>query len=177
MPFILQTSQPPSWIMHREHYQQRSQHWIEFVLDALPVELIGMNLPMMCDYIKFFADRLLVTLGCQRHYKTGNLFKWMEAISLQGKPISLRNVLESMLNRESVLKIWLKSSATMSVSKPQFIRPTYSTILFMNTLFPYPLSPRLYRKQKSTWKNQETLKVQWFFEQWDPFPLPKCTKP
>jgi ribonucleoside-diphosphate reductase subunit M2 len=58
---------------------------MEFVVKALPVELIGMNLPMMCDYIKFFADRLLVTLGCQRHYKTGNLFKWMEAISLQGK--------------------------------------------------------------------------------------------
>ncbi len=133
---------------------------MEFVINTLPVELIGMNSPIMCNYIKFCADRLLVTLGCQRHYKTGNPFEWMEMISLQGKPISLRNVLESMLNRESVLKIWLKSSATMSVSKPQFIRPTYSTILFMNTLFPCPLSPRLYGKQKSMWKNQETLNVQ-----------------
>ncbi len=44
-----------------------------------------MNLPMMCNYIKFCADWLLVTLGCQRHYKTGNLFEWMEMISLQGK--------------------------------------------------------------------------------------------
>ncbi len=58
---------------------------MEFVVDALPVELIGMNLTMMCNYIKFCADRLLVTLGCRRHYKTGNLFEWMEMISLQGK--------------------------------------------------------------------------------------------
>jgi ribonucleoside-diphosphate reductase subunit M2 len=58
---------------------------MEFVVDALPVELIGMNSPMMCDYIKFCANRLLITLGCQGHYKTGNPFEWMETISLQGK--------------------------------------------------------------------------------------------
>jgi ribonucleotide reductase beta subunit family protein with ferritin-like domain len=39
---------------------------------------------MMCNYIKFCADRLLITLGCQRHYKIGNLFELMEMISLQG---------------------------------------------------------------------------------------------
>jgi ribonucleoside-diphosphate reductase subunit M2 len=58
---------------------------IEFVVDALPVELIGMNSAMMCNYIKFCADCLLVTLGCCRHYKTSNPFEWMEMISLQGK--------------------------------------------------------------------------------------------
>jgi ribonucleoside-diphosphate reductase subunit M2 len=58
---------------------------MEFVVDALPVELIGMNSTMMCNYIKFCADRLLVALGCRRHYKTGNPFEWMEMISLQGK--------------------------------------------------------------------------------------------
>ena len=40
---------------------------------------------MMCDYIKFCADQLLIALGYQRHYKIGNLFEWMEMISLQGK--------------------------------------------------------------------------------------------
>jgi ribonucleotide reductase beta subunit family protein with ferritin-like domain len=45
---------------------------MEFVVDALPLELIGMNSPMMCDYIKFCTDRLLITLECQLHYKTGN---------------------------------------------------------------------------------------------------------
>ena len=58
---------------------------MEFVVDALPVELIGMNSSMMCDYIKFCADRLLIALGYQRHYKIDNPFEWMEMISLQGK--------------------------------------------------------------------------------------------
>ena len=58
---------------------------MEFVVDALPVELIGMNSTMMCTYIKFCADCLLVALGCRRHYKTRNPFEWMEMISLQGK--------------------------------------------------------------------------------------------
>jgi len=58
---------------------------MEFVVDALPIKLIGMNLAMMCDYIKFCADRLLLSLGCNRHYKVGNPFKWMVTISLQGK--------------------------------------------------------------------------------------------
>jgi ribonucleoside-diphosphate reductase subunit M2 len=58
---------------------------MEFVVDALPVKLIGMNSSMMCDYIKFCADRLLIALGYQRHYNIGNLFEWMEMISLQGK--------------------------------------------------------------------------------------------
>jgi len=58
---------------------------MEFVVDALPVELIGMNSGMMCNYIRFCADRLLLSLGCGRHYKIGNPFEWMQAISLQGK--------------------------------------------------------------------------------------------
>jgi ribonucleoside-diphosphate reductase subunit M2 len=58
---------------------------MEFVVDALPIKLIGMNSSMMCDYIKFCADRLLIALSYQRHYKIGNLFKWMKMISLQGK--------------------------------------------------------------------------------------------
>jgi ribonucleoside-diphosphate reductase subunit M2 len=42
---------------------------MEFVIDALPVELIRMNSTMMCNYIKFCADRLLLCLGCNRHFK------------------------------------------------------------------------------------------------------------
>jgi len=57
----------------------------EFVVDALPVELIGMNSRLMCDYIEFCADRLLGALGVGRHYHTANPFEWMEMISLQGK--------------------------------------------------------------------------------------------
>jgi len=57
----------------------------EFVKDALPVELLGMNSGLMSEYIKFCADRLLVALGCDKKYKTVNPFDWMEMISLQGK--------------------------------------------------------------------------------------------
>ena len=57
----------------------------EFVSDALPVELIGMNSSLMCEYIEFCADRLIPALGCRCHYKVGNPFEWMETISLQGK--------------------------------------------------------------------------------------------
>jgi len=57
----------------------------EFITDALPVELIGMNSGLMCDYICFCADRLLQALGCSKHYGVANPFEWMEMISLQGK--------------------------------------------------------------------------------------------
>ena len=57
----------------------------EFVSDALPVELIGMNSAMMCSYIEFCADRLLQALGAPKLYSTANPFEWMEMISLQGK--------------------------------------------------------------------------------------------
>ena len=57
----------------------------EFVTDALPVSLIGMNAEMMTEYIEFVADRLLNSLGCDKVYHTANPFPWMEMISLQGK--------------------------------------------------------------------------------------------
>ncbi|XP_009365793.2 ribonucleoside-diphosphate reductase small chain A [Pyrus x bretschneideri] len=57
----------------------------EFVCEALPCALIGMNSDLMSQYIKFVADRLLVALGCQRKYNVDNPFDWMEFISLQGK--------------------------------------------------------------------------------------------
>jgi len=57
----------------------------EFVVDALPVSLIGMNAKLMSQYIEFVADRLLVTLGCEKYYNASNPFDFMEMISLQGK--------------------------------------------------------------------------------------------
>ena len=57
----------------------------EFLTEALPVRLIGMNCDMMVEYIKFVADRLLVELGCEKVYKTTNPFDFMENISLEGK--------------------------------------------------------------------------------------------
>lgn len=57
----------------------------EFVNDALPVKLIGMNAALMCQYIEFVADRLLIALGCSKIYHASNPFDFMELISLQGK--------------------------------------------------------------------------------------------
>ena len=57
----------------------------EFVSDALPVDLIGMNSKLMCQYIEFVADRLLVALGYHRLFNATNPFDFMELISLQGK--------------------------------------------------------------------------------------------
>ncbi len=57
----------------------------EFVTEALPVGLIGMNAELMCQYIEFVADRLLMELGCPKQYNASNPFDFMELISLQGK--------------------------------------------------------------------------------------------
>ena len=57
----------------------------EFVSDALPVRLIGMNSQMMCQYIEFVADRLLVALGVDKIWNAENPFPWMDMINLQGK--------------------------------------------------------------------------------------------
>ena len=60
-------------------------HHADVVSDALPVALIGMNSKLMCQYIEFVADRLLVALGDQKHYNVTNPFDFMDMISLQGK--------------------------------------------------------------------------------------------
>ncbi len=57
----------------------------EFILDALPVRLIGMNSELMSQYIEFVADRLLMELGCEKVFNATNPFDFMEMISLQGK--------------------------------------------------------------------------------------------
>ena len=57
----------------------------EFVRDAIPVKLIGMNADLMCQYIEFVADRLLLELQVPKQYGSENPFDFMELISLQGK--------------------------------------------------------------------------------------------
>jgi ribonucleoside-diphosphate reductase beta chain len=57
----------------------------EFVCDALPVKLIGMNSQLMCQYIEFVADRLLVALGVPKVFHVTNPFDFMDLISIPGK--------------------------------------------------------------------------------------------
>ncbi|HQV76851.1 MAG TPA: ribonucleotide-diphosphate reductase subunit beta [Chitinophagales bacterium] len=56
-----------------------------FVKDSLPVSLIGMNDKLMCEYIEFCADRLIISLGYPKVYNAQNPFPFMEKISTQGK--------------------------------------------------------------------------------------------
>jgi ribonucleoside-diphosphate reductase subunit M2 len=57
----------------------------EFICEALPCRLIGMNSEMMTQYIQFVADRLCVQLGYKKIYNVSNPFDFMELISLEGK--------------------------------------------------------------------------------------------
>ena len=57
----------------------------EFILEALPVRLIGMNHILMSQYIEYVADRLLVQLNYSKLYNTPNSFDFMESISIEGK--------------------------------------------------------------------------------------------
>ena len=57
----------------------------EFILEALPVRLIGMNSDLMSQYLEFVTDRLLVALGCSKVYNAENPFDFMQNIALQGK--------------------------------------------------------------------------------------------
>lgn len=58
---------------------------LEFICEALPCRLLGMNCDMMKEYIKFVADRLCIQMGYPKPYNAVNPFSWMELISLEGK--------------------------------------------------------------------------------------------
>lgn len=57
----------------------------EFIIEALPVRLIGMNSELMTQYLEFVTDRLLQELNCDKIYNVENPFDFMDMISLQGK--------------------------------------------------------------------------------------------
>jgi ribonucleoside-diphosphate reductase subunit M2 len=57
----------------------------EFICEALPCNLIGMNRKLMSQYIEFVADRLAVQLGNNKIYNSSNPFDFMEMISIEGK--------------------------------------------------------------------------------------------
>ena len=100
MPTVLKTSQSATGIADRGDHQSKAQ---------LRSRWIGMNSAMMCNYIKFCADRLLITFGCRRHYKVGIPFEWMEMITgLQGKTNFFKNVLENTQSRALELTVWTK---------------------------------------------------------------------
>ncbi|KAI9507725.1 beta subunit of ribonucleotide reductase [Russula earlei] len=86
----------------------------EFLTDALPVGLIGMNAELMCQYIEFVADRLLVALGCPKHYNSANPFDFMDMISLQGKT----NFFEKRVSDYSKAGVKTTSTPTTNAAPP-----------------------------------------------------------
>jgi ribonucleoside-diphosphate reductase beta chain len=82
----------------------------EFVTTALPVGLIGMNAGLMCRYIEFVADRLLVALGSAKLYGASNPFDFMELISLQGKT----NFFERRVGEYQKAGVMTKDNRTLS---------------------------------------------------------------
>lgn len=71
----------------------------EFICEALPCRLIGMNAKLMSQYIEFVADRLAVQLGCEKIYNTTNPFDFMEMISIEKKT----NFFESRVGEYSLV--------------------------------------------------------------------------
>jgi ribonucleoside-diphosphate reductase beta chain len=76
---------PPSNDEVRDIITEAVEFEKEFVTDALPVSLIGMNAALMQQYIEFVADRLLSSLGQEKVYGATNPFPFMDMISIQGK--------------------------------------------------------------------------------------------
>jgi ribonucleotide reductase beta subunit family protein with ferritin-like domain/glutaredoxin len=79
--------------LHRKLSQQTVERIVgeavanekEFITEAIPCSLVGMNVKLMSEYIEFVADKLLVDLGHSKMFHTPNPFPWMELISLEGK--------------------------------------------------------------------------------------------
>ncbi|GAA5994395.1 ribonucleotide-diphosphate reductase subunit RNR2 [Rhodotorula paludigena] len=82
----------------------------EFLTEALPVKLIGMNSDLMCQYIEFVADRLLVSLGNDKIYNRENPFDFMEMISMEGKT----NFFEKRVSEYSKSGVMSKQNAKES---------------------------------------------------------------
>ena len=57
----------------------------EFITEAIPCDMIGMNVKLMSKYIEFVADRLLLQLGYQKMYNSENPFDFMDKMGLDGK--------------------------------------------------------------------------------------------
>ena len=84
----------------------------EFICEALPCKLIGMNSKLMSQYIEFVADRLLVQLGYKKLYNSSNPFDFMELISLDNKT----NFFEKRVSEYSLANINIEGNKSSEIS-------------------------------------------------------------
>ena len=68
----------------------------QFICESLSVDMIGMSVPLMSQYIRFVADRLMVQFGYDIIYEAKNPFPFMQKISLEGKTNFLSSVCQSI---------------------------------------------------------------------------------
>lgn len=82
---------------------------IEFITEALPCKLIGMNSELMIQYIKFVSDRLVVQLGYPKIFNLENPFSFMELISLEKKTnfFEQRNSVYALANKEKTSDVFV----------------------------------------------------------------------
>ncbi len=152
---------------------------MEFVVDGLPVELIGMNSPMMCDYIKFCTDGLFITLRCQCHYNTRNPFEWMEMISLQGKT----NFFEKHVGEYAKLGVGVESTAAQIFSLDISFYTTIHTanlqhdIIYEHSLSMPLVSEALQKTKRHVEKIKRPLKSNDFLSNGIHSPCPNALSP
>jgi ribonucleotide reductase beta subunit family protein with ferritin-like domain len=91
----------------------------EFILESLPVKLIGMNSKLMEQYIEFVADRLLVMMGYPVRWKSTNPFPFMDNISINGKA----NFFERKVAEYSLSGFESKQSTATNASTDKQIKP------------------------------------------------------
>jgi ribonucleotide reductase beta subunit family protein with ferritin-like domain len=101
----LQKKMPKARI--HEIIQEAVEIEIEFICDALPCRLIGMNSQLMTQYVQFVADRLCLQLGYDKIYNVSNPFDFMELISLENKA----NFFERLNSNYSLTTIGDKTAA------------------------------------------------------------------
>ena len=164
---------------------------MEFIVNSLPVELIGMNLTMMYNGIKFCANRLLIAISCRRHYKIGSPLELMEMISLQeGKQFFEKCVGEYSKSRVEVGRADHTFALDASFWPPHLTLILHLASVYMlhTTLFPVgtPIAPphlhtfcfRGFMESNSHRCDGCSLKSNEFFGRRDSHPsLPKYNKP
>jgi ribonucleotide reductase beta subunit family protein with ferritin-like domain len=74
---------------------------MEFITESIPCSMIGMNTELMCQYIKYVADRLLSQLEFEKIYNVENPFDFMKAFALDGKSNFFENRVTEYIHASS----------------------------------------------------------------------------
>lgn len=107
----------------------------KFIIQSIPCKLLGMNSDLMCLYLEFVADRLLLQLGYSKLFKSQNPFTFMDAINLQGKTNFFEHRV-TQYQKASIGSMNTSSSTTSidSIENPTLIQPSILTTTVYNDI-------------------------------------------